>query len=193
MIASGGSEAPCRRRAVSGASAWAMVGREDSGRLPCENQERSLTTHGEEHMRRCWRTRAAWLLLAGAGLLSACASGSAVPAEPSTQVAIGSLGEVTGRWDGLLSGLSPRPYADEDFVEVVIKDDSTYEAKSVRTIGVLQGRGTLELKGGVLLLSGERGAKGTARLLSGNGRRLLEVETILPDGRRVTARLSPKR
>jgi hypothetical protein len=147
-------------------------------------------------MQRFWRKGAGWLWLAGAVLISACASGgagTAATAEPSTPVAIGSLKEVTGRWDGLLSGLSARPSTDQDFVEVVINDDSTYEAKSFRTIGVLQGRGTLELKGGVLWLKGERGATGTARLLSGDGRRQLQVETTLADGRRVTARLSPKR
>jgi hypothetical protein len=145
-------------------------------------------------MRGRWHNRAGWPWLAVAVLLSACASGGGgTAAEPSAPVPIADLKEVTGKWDGLLSGLSSRPSVDQDFVEVVIKEDSTYEAKSFRTIGVLQGRGTLELKGGVLLLHGERGATGTARLLSGDGRRQLEVEATLTDGRRVTARLAPKR
>jgi hypothetical protein len=142
--------------------------------------------------RRC--NRGVWVWLAGAVLLSACASGGrSTAAEPSTPMAIASLKEVTGTWDGLLSGLSTRPSVDQDFVEVVIKEDSTYDAKSFRTVGVLQGRGTLELKDGVLLLRGERGATGTVRLLSDEGRRQLVVETTLADGRRVTARLTPKR
>ena len=141
-----------------------------------------------------WRNTARWLWLVGVMFLSACASGGGAPAPaPKAPVAIADLKEVTGRWDGLLSGLSTRPSIDEDFVELVIRDDSTYEAKSYRTVGVLQGRGKLEVKGGVLLLHGDRGAKGTARMLSGDGRRELELETTLPDGRHVTARLTPKR
>jgi hypothetical protein len=143
--------------------------------------------------RRRWRDRAAWLWVVSAVLVSACAPGGGATVPPSAAVPIGSLGEVTGAWDGLLRGLSARPSADEDFVEMVIREDATYAARSVRTVGVLQGRGTLELKDGVLLLRGERGATGTLRLLSAGGRRILEAETTLPDGRRVTARLSPKR
>jgi hypothetical protein len=110
-----------------------------------------------------------------------------------TRVPITELQSVVGRWDGLLSGLSARPSTDEDLIDVVIRDDATYEAKAFRTIGVFQGRGTVEIRDGALVLRSERGATGSGELFAVDGRRVLEVHATAADGRRVTARLTPKR
>jgi len=107
-------------------------------------------------------------------------------------VPITELKIVVGRWDGLVSGLSSRPSINEDLVDLVIKDDATYEAKAVRSIGVFQGRGTVELREGALVLQGQRGATGTGQLFAVDGRRVLEIDATIADGRRVRARLSPK-
>jgi hypothetical protein len=109
-----------------------------------------------------------------------------------TRVPVTDIKTVVGRWEGLLSGLSARPSADQDLVDVVIRGDATYEAKAFRTIGVLQGRGTIELQNGALVLRGQGGSAGTAQLFAVDGRRVIEVETTTADGRRVTARLSPR-
>jgi hypothetical protein len=124
-------------------------------------------------------------------MLGGCASGGG--GGTRTRIPITELQTVVGRWDGLLSGLSSRPSIDEDLIDVVIREDATYEAKAFRTIGVFQGRGTLELRNGALVLKSERGATGTGQLFAVNGRRVLEVEATAADGRRVTASLSPKR
>lgn len=130
-----------------------------------------------------------WLMVAVA--VGACASeggGSARSRVPVTEIKT-----VVGQWDGLLSGLSTRPSSDEDLVDVTIRDDSTYEAKAVRSVGVFQGRGTIELRDGALVFRGQTGATGTGQLFATDGSRLLEIEATTADGRRVTARLSPRR
>jgi hypothetical protein len=136
-----------------------------------------------------WWVGAALLAL----ILAGCASGGAAGTGTRTRVPITELQSVVGRWDGLLSGLSSRPSSDEDLIDVVIRDDATYEARAFRAIGVFQGRGTVEVRDGALLLRSERGATGTAELFAVDGRRVLEVHATAGDGRRVTARLTPKR
>ena len=123
-------------------------------------------------------------------ILAGCASGDG--GGTRTRVPITELKIVVGRWDGLVSGLSSRPSINEDLVDLVIKDDATYEAKAVRSIGVFQGRGTVELREGALVLQGQRGATGTGQLFAVDGRRVLEIDATIADGRRVRARLSPK-
>lgn len=140
---------------------------------------------------RGWQGRTArWWWLAVAMALAACASEGG--GAPRTRVPVTELKTVVGKWDGLLTGLSTRPSSDEDLVDVTIRDDGTYEAKAVRPVGVFQGRGTIELRDGALVLRGQSGARGTAQLFAIDGRRLLEIEATTADGRRVTARLTPK-
>jgi hypothetical protein len=132
-----------------------------------------------------------WGLILVALMLAACATtergGGTRTREPITD-----LKGVVGRWDGLLSGLSTRPAVDQDFVEVLIRGDGTYEAKAFRTVGVFQGRGTVEAKDGSLVIRGERGTTGVGQLFSVDGRRELQIDTTSADGRHVSARLSPK-
>jgi hypothetical protein len=135
-----------------------------------------------------WWVGAALLMLT----LGGCASGDGGRAA-RTRVPITEIKSVVGQWDGLLSGLSSRPSADEDLVDVVIRDDATYEAKAFRTVGVFQGRGTIEIKDGSLVLRGQQGSLGSGQLFTVNGQRVLEIDATSADGRRVSARLSPKR
>ena len=143
---------------------------------------------------RGWRADAGrwWWLGAALFVLAACATQEGGGGGTRTRVPVTDLKTVVGRWDGLLSGLSTRPSRDEDLVDVVIREDATYEAKAFRTIGALQGRGTIELQNGALMLRGQGGSTGTAELFAIGGRRELEVHTTMADGRRVTARLSPR-
>ena len=138
-----------------------------------------------------WSRVTRWRLVVVALMMAACASTQG-GGGTRTRVPITELKSVAGRWDGLLSGLSARPSSDQDFVEVLIRTDGTYEATAFRTVGVLRGRGTLEVKDGNLVLRGAGGASGTGQLFSIDGRRVLEIDTTSADGRRVTARLSPK-
>jgi hypothetical protein len=132
-----------------------------------------------------------WRLALLALLLTACASSGGGGATRD-RLPVTELASVVGRWEGLISGLSSRPSVDQDFVEVVIKADATYEARAVRTVGVLRGRGTVQVRDGSLALRSESGATGTAQLFSVGGRLQLEIDATSSDGRRVSARLSPK-
>jgi hypothetical protein len=132
-----------------------------------------------------------WWLLVLVFALAGCAS-SGGGGGTRDRMPITDLKSVVGRWEGLLAGLSSRPSVEQDFVEVVIRADGTYEAKAARTVGVLRGRGTVEVRDGNLVLRSDAGATGTAQLFSAEGRLLLEVDATSADGRRVSARLSPK-
>ncbi len=132
-----------------------------------------------------------WRLVVVALMLAACASSEGGGGTRS-RVPITELKSVIGGWDGLLSGLSTTPSRDQDLVEVAINADGTYEAKAFRTVGVLRGRGTVEVKDGNLILRGQRGGTATGQLFSVDGRKVLEIDTTSADGRRVSARLSPK-
>lgn len=80
---------------------------------------------------------------------------------------------------------------DDEDLEVTVQEDGTDEAKSARTIGVLDARGTVAVRDGGLLLRGERGSRGTARLFARDGRPTLMVDVTMPNQSRTTARLRP--
>ena len=135
---------------------------------------------------------ARWWWVGVAMVLAACASEGGGGAA-RTRVPVTELTSVVGAWEGLLSGLSTKPSVNEDLVDVIIRSDATYEAKAFRTVGVFQGRGTIELRDGALVFRGQSGATGTGQLFAIGERRLLEIEARTADGRRVTASLSPRR
>ena len=130
---------------------------------------------------------AAWLVLAF--VATGCAAGGGA-SNPGTPVAITDVKMVAGRWDGLMSPETGRER--DDFVEVTLREDRTYEAKSSRTIGVMDARGTYQISDGKLLFQGER-STGTGTLWDKAGERLLTVAVTTNEGLRYSARLSPKR
>lgn len=129
----------------------------------------------------------AWFALAI--VLTACAAGTGA-SNPGTPVSITDVKMVAGRWDGLMSPETGRER--DDFVEVTLREDRTYEAKSSRTIGVMDARGTYQISDGKLLFQGER-STGTGTLWDKAGERLLTVAVTTKDGLRYRARLNPKR
>lgn len=133
-----------------------------------------------------WR-QGAWGALAI--VLTACAAGGGATS-PGTAVTITDVKTVAGRWEGLMSPETGRER--DDFVEVAFGENRTYEAKSSRTIGVMDARGTYEIKDGKLLLHGQR-STGTGTLWEKDGRRVLTVAVTTNEGHRYSARLSPKR
>jgi hypothetical protein len=95
---------------------------------------------------------------------------------------------VAGNWQGPVTGISQRS---DDWVEVKIAPDGKYDFGVYRTIGVLGGTGTFTLSNGKLEMRGERGSA-TYTLYEGGGKRTLQVQGVLSDGRQITAKLSPK-
>jgi hypothetical protein len=122
-------------------------------------------------------------------VLAACATGG-VARGLGTPVAITDVKMVAGRWQGLMSPETGRER--DDFVEVRLGEDRTYEAKTSRTIGVMDARGSYQLSDGKLLFRGQR-STGTATLWEKDGSRVLTVAVTTTDGLRYSARLTPKR
>ena len=123
------------------------------------------------------------------GLAGCASSGSATTGGP---VAITDVASIAGKWVGLLeiSGSRDR----EDYVEVTIARDGTYQAAAARTIGIMDAKGTVSVSDGKLLIQGERGGKGIGTLLTQTGQppRLLQVNGTAGDGRPYIVRLRPQ-
>ena len=122
------------------------------------------------------------------GLAGCAGSGSTTAAAP---LAITNVASIAGKWVGLLEMAGGRDR--EDYVEVTIAGDGTYQASSARTIGVMDARGTVTVADGKLLIQGERGGKGTGTLFTQSGQpRLLQVNGTAFDGRPYILRLRPQ-
>jgi len=129
-------------------------------------------------------------------VLVALGAGCATPTPPSpslSTVAITDFKSVAGKWGGLVRGLPPRGSSrDDDFVDVEIRPDGTYDFGIYRTIGVFGGKGKLTLEDGRLILKGERGSA-TLILLEGGGQRILRTNAMMTNGLRLTSDLTPLR
>jgi hypothetical protein len=122
-------------------------------------------------------------------VLAACTAGGGTTSS-GTPVAITDVKMVAGRWEGLMSPETGRER--DDFIEVALRENRTYEAKSSRTVGVIDARGTYQVSDGKLLFQGER-STGTATLWERDGRLVLLVAVTTKEGLRYSARLNPKR
>jgi hypothetical protein len=136
------------------------------------------------------RPYAPLVLVLVATVLAACAGTGAGPTDGLAPVPITDFKMVAGKWDGLVSGLSAKR-DDGDWAEMTISPDGTYDFGVYRTIGVFGGRGTFTLSDGKLQMRGDRGSA-TYALYQGGGKRVLQVQAMLSDGRPLTAKLTAK-
>jgi hypothetical protein len=118
-----------------------------------------------------------------------CAAAAAGNAGGGTQIRVTDVKSIAGRWAGL-SDL-PGHRNDDQYIEVTLRDDGSYEATSARTIGLMDRQGRVQISDGRLLIHGSNGASGTATLYSTAGEPTLLVQM---DGAKggATARLRPK-
>jgi len=121
-----------------------------------------------------------------ATMLASCAGMG--PGGGLTAVPITDFKMVAGKWGGLVTGISAQQ---DDWVDVIITPDGKYDFGIYRTVGVFGGAGTFTLSDGKLLARGARGSA-SYTLHEGGGRRVLQVQGALADGRTVSARLTPK-
>jgi hypothetical protein len=137
-------------------------------------------------------------MVLGLGVLlgvGACASGAGRTGQTSasdTPLPVADVGSVAGRWAGLMDLPGGGSRRDDQYVEVSVQPDGTYQAKSARTIGLLDAKGTVVARDGRLWMQGEQGARGTGTLVSRDGGRVLMIDMTGPDGGRITARLRPQ-
>ena len=106
---------------------------------------------------------------------------------PSVEVPLANAGAVAGTWAGTIRR---NPAAEDDWVELTIKDDGSYQVKSFRTIGVLLGRGQLTASGGKLISETPR-ARATYTLYEADGKRMLRVDGTLENKVPFSGQLSP--
>jgi hypothetical protein len=136
-----------------------------------------------------WRIAGVVVTLAGLmTLLAACAGTDSGSSRAETFVPIQNIQAVVGKWSGILDS-SATGSRREDLIELTIGPDASYRYSTARTIGVLQGSGTLTLKDGQLTSSSERGSA-TYRLYDRAGKRILKVEAVETRGVRYTAELT---
>ena len=97
---------------------------------------------------------------------------------------------VAGMWAGILKA-TPRLRQD-DWLMVMIYNDGSYQFKSVRTIGIMQGQGRFTLADGKLKVENEHG-RIVGTLYEEGGRRMLKLEGATKDGTQYSADLEPKK
>jgi len=117
-----------------------------------------------------------------------CAGSTASSSQvPSTQVPITSVSAVAGKWAGTVRR---DPSIDDDWMDLTIKDDGSYEVKSFRTIGAVLGGGRLTVSNGQLVSETER-ARSTLTLYEGEGKRVLKIDGTLKNGVTFSGWLTP--
>jgi hypothetical protein len=128
-------------------------------------------------------------LLFGWGSMSLvlCAVLSRQPSPTLTFVPIPDFHSVAGTWAGVATRVPPSPR--DDWVELTIHDDGTYETTGARTTGVLLHLGMLTLSDGRIISSTDR-ESATYLLYEGVDRRVLWLEAAMKDGIRYSAELT---
>ena len=124
--------------------------------------------------------------------VTGCASGaSSTSAGSATAVAVSDTSAVAGKWTGLmeLEGGGSR----EDFIELTIDRDGTYQAGASRTIGLMDAKGKVTVADGKIRLQGDAGAQATGTLYERAPAtdRSLVIVGAAPNGRRFSVRLRP--
>ena len=112
-------------------------------------------------------------------ILAGCA-GSQAPRPPDTTVPIASIDVIKGKWAGVVDR---SPSRSEDFIEMTIGADSSYQITSARTVGGFQGKGQLTLRDGQAFAETQE-RKSTLRLIDRGGKRVLRLDVVETNGLR---------
>lgn len=134
--------------------------------------------------------RLLWVLLTATGLIAfafllvGCAS-----LGPVTPVAVADLGSVVGTWRGVVYGSGSEP----EYVELTIREDSSFDVVSRQQIGESRGRGRIVISDGRLLLEGQRGHGVGTVSTNAAGDRVMNIEATLSDNSTLSAELSRSR
>src|SRR5262249_39437810 len=122
-------------------------------------------------LNRALRPCAALAVVLALTILVGCA-GSGASRPPDTTVPITSVDPIKGKWAGVVDR-SRR----EDYIEIVINDDATYQVTSARTSGSFEGKGKLTLRDGMAFAESP-GAKSSFRLIDRGGTRVLRFDVV---------------
>jgi hypothetical protein len=100
-------------------------------------------------------------------------------------LAITDLKSLVGTWEGLGQGPSSGSVLGghtADWVELTIKEDGTYEARSYREIGVFRGTGRLTLSDNVVHWRSDRSSGVLYLIYDQGGKRVLRLQGQLASG-----------
>lgn len=115
-----------------------------------------------------------WVSLAGCARLG-----------PVTAVAVPDIKSVSGTWRGIVY----LPGSERNDITVTIRDDGSYDAVSVKNIGVSRGKGHIVIRDGSLIIEGQRG-RGTGSVLRNSaGDVVMKVQMTLSDNSTLSAEL----
>ncbi len=115
-----------------------------------------------------------WVSLAGCASLG-----------PVTSVAVSDVKSVSGTWKGIVY----LPGSERNDITVTIRDDGSYDAVSVKQLGVSHGKGHILIRDGRLIIEGERG-RGTGTVFRNSaGNVVMKVEMTLSDNSNLSAEL----
>jgi hypothetical protein len=126
-----------------------------------------------------WSSLAVTATLVATVVLAGCA-GSQASRPPDTTVPITSIDAIKGKWAGVVDR---SPSRSEDFIELTIGADSSYQITSARTAGGFQGKGQLTLRDGQAFAE-TQGSKSTYRLIDRGGKRVLRPDVVETNGLR---------
>ena len=129
-------------------------------------------------------SRLAVVLVVVSAVVSGCAGGRP-SGQADTQIPIVGIETIAGKWTGLVERVASR----EDWIELLINDDSSFQFTGSRTIGLLQGKGKMTLREGQGFSESDRG-RATYRLYDRGGKRVLRVEVVETNGLRYAADLT---
>jgi hypothetical protein len=120
-------------------------------------------------------------------MTAGCAGTQTSSSGPGIGVPVTDLKAIAGRW----SGRASRSGSDvDDWLEVTLHDDGTFQASSAKQIGVFRDSGTLTLSAGKVLATGSHG---TAVLtLSDRRGPLLVMDATETNGVKYSAELRPE-
>ena len=128
------------------------------------------------------------VLLLVVAAVAACSGSGASSRGSGGMIPITDFSTVSGTWAGVAFRDVGRQ---DDWVEITLKDDGTFQAVSARQIGVFSGNGKLTLSDGRLTATGPRGTA-VLTLYDRQGR-VLRVDFQDVNGTGYTADLRPKK
>jgi hypothetical protein len=114
-----------------------------------------------------------------AAILAGCA-GSQGGKPADTTVPIANIDAIKGKWAGVIDRA---PSRSQDFIEVMINDDASYQITSARTAGAFQGKGRLTLRDGQAFAE-TQSSQSTYRLIDRGGKRVLRLDVVETNGLR---------
>jgi hypothetical protein len=141
----------------------------------------------EQFMRRLPHLALPVLVVLTMTALLGCAGGP--PAPSTVPVAIVDFKTVAGKWSGLYSR-DTTSSSREDWVNLAINEDGTFEFGSFRQVGALHGKGKLTLRDGKLYGQSDKGGTFVSSLFDRGGKPLLKVAAQDAAGMSYTAELS---